>query len=611
MKGGANLRSKVNENTEKPRNTKAVFKKLVNYLASYKLTLLFTLVLAAGGAVFSIVGPKLLGNVTNELFTGLMGKFVGGDSGGIDFAKIGGMLLFILGLYITSALFSYILGWMMTGVAQKVTYKLRNEVSAKIHKMPFGYFDSADSKGRGDTISIIINDVDTLSQSLNQSVAQVIQSIIMVVGVIAMMFSIDWIITLISMITLPISFILISVIVKSSQKHFKTQQEYLGKINGQVEEVFGSLNIVSAFNAEEKSLKAFDADNAVLCSSAFKSQAFSGLMMPIMMFIGNLGYVAVAIVGGLFVISGRILPGDIQAFIQYTRHMTHPIGQIAQVSGMIQSTIAAAERVFEFLEETEEIPDIENAVFADNIKGSVEFKNVKFGYSPDKMIINDFSAKIKPGQKIAIVGPTGAGKTTVIKLLMRFYELNGGEILIDGVNIRDYDKASIRAAFGMVLQETWLFNGTILENIKYAREDSTDEEAISAAKAARAHHFIKTLPDGYNMEINEEISNISDGQKQLLTIARAILSNPKILILDEATSSVDTRTEIQIQKAMDALLEGAQARTSFIIAHRLSTIRGADLILVMKDGDIIEQGNHEGLLAQNGFYAELYNSQFA
>jgi ATP-binding cassette subfamily B protein len=592
------------EVTQKPQNFKVTTAKLMRYLTVYRASLITVLILAVGSSVFAILGPRLLGNVTNEVFAGLMSKFTGGD--GIDFAQIGEMLLLVLALYVVSAVFSYVMGWLMTGVAQKVSYKLRNEISGKIHKMPFGSFDG---KSHGDIMSVITNDIDTLSQSLNQSVTQIISSIVMIIGVIVMMFSIDWAITLISLVILPISVILVSLIIKVSQKHFKTQQEYLGRVNGQVEEMFGALNVVNAFNAQEKAIESFERDNQVLYKSAFKSQSFSGLMMPVIMFIGNLGYVAVAIVGGLFVIRGRILPGDIQAFIQYNRQLTHPMSQIAQVTTMIQSTVAAAERVFEFLDNEEERTerDLPHTGESD-IRGDVEFRNVKFGYNSEQIIINDFSARVKRGQKIAIVGPTGAGKTTVIKLLMRFYDLNGGQISVDGKDIREYDKASIRAAFGMVLQDTWLFNGTIAENIRYANENATHEEVVEAAKAARAHHFIKTLPGSYNMEINEEISNISEGQKQLLTIARAILANPKMLILDEATSSVDTRTEIRIQKAMNELMVG---RTSFIIAHRLSTIRGADLILVMRDGDIVEQGNHEELIAQNGFYSQLYNSQFS
>jgi ATP-binding cassette subfamily B protein len=599
--------------TEKPKNFKSTLKQLLSYLKPFKLSLIIVLVLAVASAAFGIAGPKLLGNVTNEVFTGLMSKFTGGD--GINFTKIAQMLLFVLGLYLISAVFSYVLGWLMTDISQKITYKLRNEISEKIHRMPFQYFDrkdspgeSSNSKSRGEIMSIITNDIDTLSQSLNQSIAQVITSIIMLIGVIIMMFTIDPAITLISLIILPISVILVSLTVKLSQKHFKNQQEYLGKVNAQVEETFGGLNIVSAFNAGEKTLENFNRDNEVLYKSAFKAQSFSGLMMPLMLFMGNLNYVAVAIAGSLFVIQGRILPGDIQAFIQYTRQMTHPIGHIAQMSSMIQSTIAAAERVFEFLANQEEHAQEQCTIYnlQYTIKGNVEFKNVRFGYNPDKTIINNFSAKIKQGQKIAIVGPTGAGKTTVIKLLMRFYDLDGGEILIDDVSIRDYNKSEIRRAFAMVLQDTWLFNGTIMDNIRYANANATKEEVVNAAKAAHAHNFIKTLPQGYDMQINEEISNISSGQKQLLTIARAILANPKILILDEATSSVDTRTEIRIQKAMSELMEN---RTSFIIAHRLSTIRDCDMIFVMDKGQIVERGTHNELLDKNGLYCRLISAE--
>jgi ATP-binding cassette subfamily B protein len=585
---------------EKPRNFKQTLKKLQKHLTKYKISLIIVMVLACGSAAFSIVGPRLLGNVTNEVFAGLMSRFAGG--GGIDFSAIGKMLIFVLGLYVISAMFSYAMGWLMTGIAQKVAYRLRNEVSEKIHKMPFKAFDG---KPHGDVMSIITNDIDTLSQNLNQSVTQVISSLIMVVGVIVMMLTIDVIITLIALLILPLSIIIVSLLVKVSQKHFKNERAQLGRVNGQVEEAFGALGTVAAFNAHKRVLDSFDDDNDRLYRSAFRSMGYSGLMMPIMLFIGNLCYVAVAIVGGLFIIRGRILPGDIQAFIQYIRQLTHPLSHIAQMMGMLQSTTAAAERVFEFLE----LPD---EAFGGNrpagsISGNVELRNVKFGYDNEKVIINNFSATIKQGQKIAIVGQTGAGKTTLIKLLMRFYDVDSGAIEIDGINLCEYDKSAIRKAFGMVLQDTWLFNGSILDNIKYSRPGASDSDAIAAAKCAHAHNFIKALPGGYNMEINEEISNISQGQKQLLTIARAILADPKILILDEATSSVDTLTEAKIQKAMDTLMAG---RTSFIIAHRLSTIVSADLIFVIKDGDIIEQGNHSELIGKNGFYSQLYNSQF-
>jgi len=587
---------------EKAKDFKGTLRKLADYMASYKIPLIFVFIFAVGSTVFAIVGPKILGKATTELYLGLMSKYTGG--GGIDFGKIGGILTTVIILYIISAVFSYVQGWLMTGISQGMTYKLRNELSRKIHRMPFAFFDS---KNHGETLSIITNDIDTLQHSLNQSVTQIISSIVMVIGILAMMFSINWIMTLISLVVMPVSLILISIVVKFSQKHFKKQQEYLGHVNGQIEEVFGAQNIVRVFNAESRSIETFGRDNGILFRSAWKSQAFSGLMMPVMIFIGNIGYVAVAIVGGYLAIKGRIQVGDIQSFIQYNKQFTQPLQQIAQVSNMIQSTVAAAERVFEFLSGEEEPAQKKNPVSAKNVTGKVEFKNVRFGYSPEKIVIKNFSAKVKPGQKIAIVGHTGAGKTTMIKLLMRFYDVLGGSIQVDGHDLRDYDKDEIRGVFGMVLQDTWLFNGTVMENIRYGRTGASDEEVIAAAKAAHAHHFIKTLPGGYGMELNEEASNVSAGQKQLLTIARAILADPKILILDEATSSVDTRTEERIQKAMDALMQG---RTSFIIAHRLSTIRNADLILVMQDGDIVEQGSHSELIQKDGTYAKLYNSQF-
>lgn len=587
---------------DKAKNFGGTMKQLSGYLLDYKVSLIFTIVFAIGSTIFAIVGPKILGNATTELFNGIMSKISGGE--GINFEEIGRILIFLICLYAVSALFSYIQGWLMTGVSQKLTYKLRKQISEKIHRMPFNYFDE---KNHGEVLSIITNDVDTLSQSLNQSATQIITSIVTVIGILVMMLSIDWIMTLICLLVLPVSMIFIGLVVGKSQKHFKNQQEYLGHVNGQIEEVFGGQNIVRVFNAEEKVTEAFEKDNEMLYRSAWKSQFLSGLMQPIMNFISNLSYVAIAIVGGIFAVQGRITVGSIQSFIQYSRQFTNPITQLAQVSNMLQSTAAAAERIFEFLREEEEDQTVPNPVSVDNLKGSVEFKNVHFGYNPDKIIINDFSAAVKEGQKIAIVGPTGAGKTTIIKLLMRFYDVNGGAILVDGHDLRDFNRSELRQMFGMVLQDTWLFNGTIMENIRYGRLDATDEEVIAAAKSAHVHRFIQTLPNGYNMELNEEASNVSQGQKQLLTIARAILADPKILILDEATSSVDTRTEERIQKAMDNLMKG---RTSFVIAHRLSTIRDADLILVMRDGDIVEQGNHEELLAKGGFYAELYNSQF-
>ena len=586
---------------EKAKDFKGTIKKLMKYLSEYKIGLIFVLLFAIGSTIFNIAGPKILGKATTEIFTGLVGKVSG--SSGIDFEKIAHILIFLMCLYVTSAIFSFIQGYIMTGVSQKLTYRLRKEISEKINRMPMNYFDT---RTHGEVLSRVTNDIDTLSQSLNQSATQIITSFTTIIGVLIMMLSISPLMTLVALLILPISLGLISTIVKRSQRHFKNQQEYLGHVNGQVEEVYGGHNIVKAFNKEADVIKEFDETNEILYQSAWKSQFFSGMMMPIMQFVGNLGYVAVAILGGYLAIKKTIEVGDIQSFIQYVRNFTQPITQVAQVANMLQSTAAASERVFEFLEEEEEDQFAQNPVSVEGLEGNVEFDHVHFGYNADKIIINDFSAKVKQGQKIAIVGPTGAGKTTMIKLLMRFYDVNSGAILIDGHNLKDFNRGELRQMFGMVLQDTWLFHGSIKENIRYGKLDATDEEVIEAAKAAHVHRFVQTLPNGYDMELNEEASNVSQGQKQLLTIARAILADPKILILDEATSSVDTRTEVRIQKAMDNLMRG---RTSFIIAHRLSTIRDADLILVMKDGDIIEQGNHEELLKQNGFYAELYNSQ--
>lgn len=587
---------------EKAKDFKGTIKKLMKYLSEYKIGLIFVLLFAIGSTIFNIAGPKILGKATTEIFTGLVGKVSG--SSGIDFEKIAHILIFLMCLYVASAIFSFIQGYIMTGVSQKLTYRLRKEISEKINRMPMNYFDT---RTHGEVLSRVTNDIDTLSQSLNQSATQIITSFTTIIGVLIMMLSISPLMTLVAFLILPISLGLISTIVKRSQRHFKNQQEYLGHVNGQVEEVYGGHNIVKAFNKEADVIKEFDETNEILYQSAWKSQFFSGMMMPIMQFVGNLGYVAVAILGGYLAIKKTIEVGDIQSFIQYVRNFTQPITQVAQVANMLQSTAAASERVFEFLEEEEEDQFAQNPVSVEGLEGNVEFDHVHFGYNADKIIINDFSAKVKQGQKIAIVGPTGAGKTTMIKLLMRFYDVNSGAILIDGHNLKDFNRGELRQMFGMVLQDTWLFHGSIKENIRYGKLDATDEEVIEAAKAAHVHRFVQTLPNGYDMELNEEASNVSQGQKQLLTIARAILADPKILILDEATSSVDTRTEVRIQKAMDNLMRG---RTSFIIAHRLSTIRDADLILVMKDGDIIEQGNHEELLKQNGFYAELYNSQF-
>lgn len=587
---------------EKAKDLKGTIKKLGKYLSVYKVALVFVVIFAIGSTIFNIAGPKILGQATTELFEGLVGKVSG--QGGIDFEKIGRILLMLLGLYLCSALFSFIQGYLMTGISQKLTYRMRKEISEKIDRLPMEYFDKMT---HGEILSRITNDVDTLSQSLNQSATQLITSVTMIIGVLVMMLSISPLMTVVAILILPVAMGLISVIVKHSQRYFRDQQEYLGHVNSQVEEVYGGHNIVKAFNKEEDVIRAFERDNDVLYRSAWKSQFLSGMMMPVMQFVSNLGYVGVVILGGYLAVKETIEVGDIQSFIQYVRNFTSPIQQVAQVANLLQSTAAAAERVFEFLEEEEEVPCAEHPVSTEGLEGRVEFDHVKFGYHKDHMIIHDFSAKAEPGQKIAIVGPTGAGKTTMIKLLMRFYDVCGGAIKVDGHDIREFDRGELRKMFGMVLQDTWLFKGSIEDNIRYGKLDATHEEVVEAAKAAYVHRFVQTLPGGYGMELNEEASNVSQGQKQLLTIARAILADPKILILDEATSSVDTRTEVRIQKAMDRLMEG---RTSFIIAHRLSTIRDADLILVMKDGDIIEQGKHEELLERNGFYAELYNSQF-
>ncbi len=587
---------------EKAKDFKGTMKKLMAYMGSYKIALLFVMIFAVGGTAFNIIGPKILGNATTEIFNGLVSRVSGGD--GIDFGKVGRILLSVLVLYLVSAVLSFIQGYIMTGISQKMTYRLRKEISEKIGRMPMKYFDRMT---HGEILSRITNDVDTLGQSLNQSATQVITSVTTIIGVLVMMLSISPLMTVIAILILPLSMCLLSVIVKHSQRYFKDQQEYLGHINGQVEEVYSGHNIVKAFNKEEDVIKTFNDTNTILYQSAWKSQFFSGIMMPIMQFVGNLGYVAVSILGGYLAIRNTIQVGDIQSFIQYVRQFTQPIQQVAQVANMLQSTAAASERVFEFLEEEEEEQTVPDPVSTENLKGRVEFDQVHFGYNPNHIIINDFNAKVEPGQKIAIVGPTGAGKTTMVKLLMRFYDVNNGSIKIDGHDLRDFNRGELRRMFGMVLQDTWLFNGTIEENIRYGRPDATREEVVEAAKAAYVHRFVQTLPGGYDMVLNEEASNVSQGQKQLLTIARAILADPRILILDEATSSVDTRTEMRIQKAMDNLMQG---RTSFIIAHRLSTIRDADRILVMKDGDIIEQGKHQELLAKNGFYAELYNAQF-
>ncbi|MGG2016417.1 ABC transporter ATP-binding protein [Bacillus sp. S10(2024)] len=589
---------------EKAKNFKGTMNKLLQYLKPYKLSILIVILFAIGSAAFTIVGPKILGHATTKLFEGLVSKVTGAPGAAIDFTYIGNIVILLLGLYILSAAFGIIQGYIISGVAQKVSYNFRKEIDEKINRMPLKYFDKTT---HGEVLSRVTNDVDTVSQTLNQSMSQIITSVITIIGVFIMMLSISWQMTLVALLILPVSMILIMAVVKRSQKYFKSQQEYLGHVNGQVEEIYSGHNIVKAFNKEEEEVKKFEEVNDILYHSAWKSQFLSGMMMPIMMFIGNIGYVAVSILGGWLAAKRTIAVGDILAFVQYVRNFTQPIAQVAQIANVLQSTAAAAERVFEFLEEEEEVPESENPVKLEKVNGEVSFKDVEFGYNPDKTIINNFSADIKPGQKVAIVGPTGAGKTTIVKLLMRFYDVNSGAICIDGHDIKDFTREDLRNMFGMVLQDTWLFNGSIMENIRYGRLDATDEEVIEAAKAAHVHSFVKTLPNRYNMELNEEASNVSQGQKQLLTIARALLADPKILILDEATSSIDTRTEVLIQKAMENLMEG---RTSFIIAHRLSTIRDADLILVMKDGDIVEQGNHEELLKADGFYASLYNSQF-
>lgn len=587
---------------EKPKDLKGAIGKLASYIRNFKFAIVIVAVFAACSTVFSVIGPKILGKATTALSEGLMAKIRG--TGGIDFTYIGKILLFVLGLYLLSALFSFVQGWIMTGVTQKICYQLRKEISEKINRMPMKYFES---RTYGEVLSRITNDVDTLGQGLNQSITTIITSVATLIGVFIMMLSISPLMTLIALVILPVSAGLISFVVKKSQKYFKNQQEYLGHINGQVEEIYGGHLVIKAFNREQDTIEEFDVTNQKLYESAWKSQFLSGMMQPIMMFVGNLGYAAVALSGGLLAIRGTITIGDIQAFIQYVKSFTQPIQQIAQVINQVQSMAAASERVFEFLNEEEEDQSVENPCDISKVTGAVSFEHVHFGYQPDQTIIHDFSVNVAPGQKIAIVGPTGAGKTTMVKLLMRFYDVNSGAICLDGHDVRSFNRRDLREAFGMVLQDTWLFQGTIMENIRYGRLDATDEEVIAAAKAAHADHFIRTLPGGYQMELNEDASNVSQGQKQLLTIARAILADNKILILDEATSSVDTRTEVAIQKAMDHLMKG---RTSFVIAHRLSTIRDADMILVMKDGDIVEQGRHEELLKKQGFYANLYNSQF-
>jgi ATP-binding cassette subfamily B multidrug efflux pump len=587
---------------DKASDFKGTMIKLIRYLGKYKTAVLIVILFAIGSTAANIAGPKILGQATTKLFEGVMAQLSG--TGSVDFTYIGRIILITLSLYLLSALFAYIQGWIMADVSTNIAYRFRRDISEKINRMPLKYFDTTTY---GEVLSRITNDVDTVNQTLSQSLTQIITSVVTVIGVLVMMISISWLMTLVALVIVPLSMVVVSLIIRQSQKYFKQQQDYLGHVNGHVEEMYGGHIVMKAFNGEEKSIQKFDGYNNVLYDVAWKSQFLSGLMMPIMMFIGNLGYVTVAILGGYLAIQQAITVGDIQAFIQYVRSFTQPITQLANISNILQQTAAAAERVFEFLDESEEVVETVNPVILERVEGNVEFRNVRFGYDPEKPVIKNFSAIAKPGQKVAIVGPTGAGKTTIVKLLMRFYDINGGSILVEGHDIRDFTRADLRQKFGMVLQDTWLYNGTIMENIRYGRPDATDEEVIAAAKAAHVDHFIHTLPDGYNMVLNEETSNISQGQKQLLTIARAVLADPSILILDEATSSVDTRTEILIQQAMDALMIG---RTSFVIAHRLSTIRNADLILVMNEGDIVEQGTHEELLARGGFYAELHNSQF-
>lgn len=587
---------------EKPKNFKKAMKNLLHYIGSYKYLIVFVMILAVLSTIFSVAGPKIMARATNALFDGLMRKIAG--TGGIDFMYIRNVLLITLGLYIFSALANFFQGWIMTSITQKICFNIRKDISEKINRIPMKYFES---RTYGEVLSRITNDVDTLGMGLNQSVTQIITSFATLFGILIMMVSISPLMTLIALVILPVSILFVSLVVKFSQKHFRRQQEYLGHINGQVEETYSGHLVIQAFNKEEDVVKTFNETNEILYQSAWKSQFLSGLMQPIMVFVGNMGYVGVAISGGLLAIHGVIGIGDIQAFIQYVRQFTQPIQQMAQIINMVQSMAAASERVFEFLGEQEEAQEVDNAIVLEHVEGEVTFEHVRFGYDPNVVVIKDFSAVAKPGQKVAIVGPTGAGKTTMVKLLMRFYDVNEGRILLDGCDVNKMNRKDVRKHFGMVLQDTWLFKGTIMENIRYGRLDATDQEVYEAAKAAHADHFIETLPGGYKMELNEDATNISQGQKQLLTIARAILADANVLILDEATSSVDTRTEELIQKAMDALMKG---RTSFIIAHRLSTIRNADLILVMNHGDIVEQGKHEELLEKNGFYAQLYNSQF-
>jgi len=600
--GGGHGHGGMMAGVEKASNFKGTMKKLISHLSIYKISIITVLIFAILSASFSIVGPKILGNATTKLFEGVLAKIAG--TGNIDFAYIGRIIIILVGLYLLSSIFGYVQGWIMSGVSMKVSYKFRKDISEKINRLPLKYFDTTN---QGEVLSRVTNDVDTLSHTLNQSLGQIITSVTTVIGVIIMMFSISWIMTLVALGIIPISIMLIILIIKHSQKFFKQQQDYLGNVNGHVEEMYGGHIVMKAFNGERRSIEKFDKINNRLFGAAWKSQFLTSIMMPLMNFVGNLGYVAVSIMGGYLAAKRVIEVGDVQAFIQYVRQFTQPISQIANISNILQQTAASAERVFEFLEEEEEVPETPKPLQLNDIKGQVEFKDVHFGYNPDNSVINNFSALIKPGQKVAIVGPTGAGKTTIVKLLMRFYDINSGSIMIDGHDIRMFTRNDLRSMFGMVLQDTWLYNASIMENIRYGRLNATDQEVISAAKAAHVDSFVHNLPNGYNMILNEEATNVSQGQKQLITIARAILADPKILVFDEATSSVDTRTEVQIQKAMDNLMKN---QTSFIIAHRLSTIFDADLILVMNHGDIVEQGTHKNLLSNSGFYANLYYSQF-
>jgi len=601
--GGGPMRAGMGSG-EKPKSFRKAMRTFLKYLAPYRVSLALVFIFAIASTVFMILGPKLLGNATTKLFNGIVAKVMHVPGATVDFSYIGHIAFILLGLYVASAIFSFLQGWLMSGIAMKVTYNFRKNIAEKIKRMPLKYFDT---KTHGEAMSLVTNDIDTISNTLAQNLSQIVTSVTTIVGILIMMLTISWLMTLVAIIILPLSFVLIAGVIRASQKFFKKQQVYLGHVDGHVEEMYGGHTVIKAFNGEEKSIEQFNGLNNELYGAGWKSQFLSGMLMPIMTFVSNISYVAVVILGGFLAVQGTISVGDILAFIQYVRSFTQPIMQVANIANVLQSTAAAAERVFDFLDAEEESPDPLDAVKPAVVKGTVSFKNVSFGYTPERIIIHNFSAEIKPGQKIALVGPTGAGKTTIVKLLMRFYDINSGSIEIDGVDIRKFKREDLRSMFGMVLQDTWLFNGTIRENIRYGDFNASDDAVVTAAKMANVDHFVRTLPHGYDLELNEESSNISQGQKQLLTIARAFLADPKILILDEATSSVDTRTEILIQNAMFDLMKG---RTSFVIAHRLSTIRDADIILVIKDGDIVEQGKHEELLAANGFYASLYKSQF-